>query len=168
VYWSGDEGVFLRGVRAYSDVNPEKKDEIRKSSRKLIEKAITQTANFGDPNAWQGFPDLQNVMHESPGTVWGSNDLTTGKGVFMRLVTRTALEWDYFGDKAFADRFKAFVNATAKSVWSSRGEKNTTAPNWNPGHGPDQEGTQPTSGSLWAQVHQTNGLDALNAAWEIS
>jgi hypothetical protein len=170
VYWSGDEGVFLRGALAYAEVNPAKMGEIEQISKKLIDAAITQTANFGDGGAWKGFPDTQNVMHESPGTVWNNNDLATGKGVFMRLVTRAARGWSYFNDidKDFERKFKAFVNTTAESAWCSRGEKNTTAPNWNPGFGPSQEGNQPTSGGLWPWVHQTNGFDALNAAWETS
>lgn len=170
-YWSGDEGVFLRGVDAYvRHVDPSKKDEILPAMKQLINAAITPTEDF--INAPKGFPDKENVLHESPGSDW-SNDLDTGKGVFMRLVTRFARDWNYFDDKAFEARFKTFVNATAQSAWCSRDKDNlaTIVSNWNPGdppgHGPEREGTQPETGSLWPQVHQTNGLDALNAAVQI-
>jgi len=114
-----------------------------------------------------GFPDTENVMHESPNPPDWSNDLATGKGVFMRLVTRFARYYNFFADNSFEATFKTFVNATAESVWCS-GDKNTgtTAPNWNPGFGPSQESNQPTS-ELWPQVLQTDGLDALNAAVQI-
>ena len=169
MYWSGDEGVFLRGIASYvSTVDPANKDAIKKSCKRLILDAIAPTEKFSERSAWKGFPDTQNVMHESPASAW-NNDLGTGKGVFMRLVTRVAREWKYFDDKDFERRFKAFVNATAQSAWCS-GDKptGTTAPNWNPKHGPSEESAQPISGGLWPWVHQTNGLDALNAAWEIS
>jgi hypothetical protein len=105
------------------------------------------------------------VMHESARNPDWSNDLATGKGVFMRLVTRFAVHHDYFADKAFETAFKAFVNATAESVWCS-GNTTTaeTAPNWNPKFGPPGENEYPTKGELWPQVFQTDGLDALNAA----
>lgn len=116
-----------------------------------------------------GFPDTENVMHESPNPPDWSNDLATGKGVFMRLVTRFALRYSFFSDRGFEEKFKTFVNATAQSVWCSCDKATgTTAPNWNPGFGPPQEGEQPTSGGLWPQVFQTDGLDALNAAVQIN
>lgn len=158
VYWSGDEGVFLRGVEAYSRVNPAKKGEILKNGKKLVDAAIAQ------------FPDAQKVMHESAGTLWNNKDLATGKGVFMRLVTRVVQEWNYFKDvdPGFKKTFDTFVNATAESAWCSGDKKTgTTASNWNPPYGPPLEGKQPTSGGLWPWVHQTNGLDALNAAVQI-
>jgi hypothetical protein len=86
----------------------------------------------------------------------------------MRLVTRFARRYNFFADNSFEKTFKMFVASTAESVWCSS-EKNTgtTAPNWNPGFGPPEEGKQPTSGELWPQVFQTDGLDALNAAVQI-
>ncbi len=161
-YWSGDEGVFLRGLISYINgvvTDPQIKQELLLNSKKLISAAITT------PN---GFPDVQNVMHESPNPPDWSNDLATGKGVFMRLVTRFARRYNYFADSSFAETFKAFVDATAESVWCSCDKsRGTTAPNWNPGFGPPPESTQPTSGGLWPQVFQTDGLDALNAAVQI-
>jgi len=161
-YWSGDEGVFLRGLIPYINSiisDPGMKQTLLLNSKNLIIAAITTT---------NGFPDTENVMHESPNPPDWSNDLATGKGVFMRLVTRFAHYYNFFADNSFEAIFKTFVNATAESVWCSC-DKNTgtTAPNWNPGFGPSQESTQPTSGELWPQVLQTDGLDALNAAVQI-
>lgn len=59
-YWSGDEGVFLRGLAPYINgivTDPNIKQELLRNSQKLITAAITT------PN---GLPDTQNVMHESP------------------------------------------------------------------------------------------------------
>jgi hypothetical protein len=159
-YWSGDEGVFLRGLTPYINgiASPQVKQELLRNSQKLITAAITA------PN---GFVDTENVMHESPNPPDWSNDLATGKGVFMRLVTRFAYQHNFLADKIFEDKFKQFVNATAESVWCSC-EKTTsvTASNWNPPFGPPEE-SNPGSGGLWPQVLQTNGLDALNAAVQI-
>jgi hypothetical protein len=165
-YWSGDEGVFLRALRIYINAvcPPPDRAGLIANCRTLIGSAIAN-----DPNSVR-FVDIENVMHESARNPDWSNDLATGKGVFMRLVTRFAFQWKYFGDKAFEDAFKAFVNATAQSVWCSS-DKTTarTAPNWNPGFGPPQESTDyPTTGGLWPQVLQTDGLDALNAALQIT
>lgn len=165
-YWSGDEGVFLRAITFYISTFPEKKAELLSNSKTLIGAAITPTEDF--QNSPMGFPDTQNVMHESPGSDW-SNDLATGKGVFMRLVTRFVAQYKYFGDSAFEAKFKTFVNATAESAWCSRDKgTGTTTSNWNPPYGPPQESNQPTSGGLWPWVYQTNALDALNAAVQIS
>jgi hypothetical protein len=165
-YWSGDEGVFLRGLIPYINSiisDPDMKKVLLLNSKNLINAAITT------PN---GFPDTQSVMHESTNPPDWSNDLATGKGVFMRLVTRFACYNYFFGDNSFGETFKAFVDSTAESVWCSRVTTTdttaTTAPNWNPGFGPPQESPQPPpSGELWPQVFQTNGLDALNAAVQI-
>jgi len=161
-YWSGDEGVLLRGLTPYINgiiTDPYIKKELLLDSKNLIITAIST------PN---GFPDTQRVMHASPNPPDWSNDLATGKGVFMRLVARFAYQHNFFTDKAFEETFRSFVETTAESVWCSR---NTTtkdiAPNWNPGFGPPREGTLPTSGELWPQVFQTDGLDALNAAVQI-
>jgi hypothetical protein len=160
-YWSGDEGVFLRGLTPY--INGIITDPYIKKELLLISKNLITTA-ISTPN---GFIDTQSVMHESPNPPDWSNDLATGKGVFMRLVTRFAYQHKFFGDIEFEKTFKAFVEATAESVWCSRDTGTTNiAPNWNPGFGPPQEST-PHSGGLWPQVFQTGGLDALNAAVQI-
>ena len=142
-YWSGDEGAFLRGLIPYINgvvTDPVIKKQLLSNSKNLIVSAITT------PN---GFPDTQSVMHESPNPPDWSNDLATGKGVFMRLVTRFARLQNFFGDNGFEKTFKNFVDLTAESVWCSCDKKTgTTAPNWNPGFGPPEEGQQPTSGEL--------------------
>jgi hypothetical protein len=119
----------------------------------------------------EGFADNEDVMHESPdppGSEGWNDNLATGKGVFMRLVTRFAHRHNFFADSNFEKDFKQFVNLTAQSAWCSCDKTtSSTAPNWNPGFGPVEEGEQLTSGDLWPQVHQTNGLDALNAAVQI-
>jgi hypothetical protein len=174
VHWSGDEGVFLRGLIGYIDnvvTDPDVQNKLLQDSKALIMRAITPTADFGDPSKWKGFPDTENVMHESPASDW-SNDLATGKGVFMRLVTRFAFHYKFFNDSKFEQTFQTFVDASAQSVCCTR-DKTTdrTVPNWNCAFksptcplGPPEEGGQPTSGDLWPQVWQTAGLDALNAA----
>jgi hypothetical protein len=176
-YWSGDEGVFLRGLLWYIEgvvTDPNVKKGILDSCKNLISAALTPTKDFSDPSKWLGFPDTENIMHESPATD-GSNDLATGKGVFMRLVTRCAVHYKYFGDPSFKQTFQTFVDATAQSVWCSRDETtDSTATNWNCPYtnrgcafGPSGEGSQPKDGKLWPQVWQTAGLDALNAAVQI-
>ena len=162
----------MRGVYSYMlNVDPTKRDDIKKISKNLIEAAITPTQDF--ENSPKGFPDKENVMHESPASDWASNDLATGKGVFMRLVTRIALSWNYFDDEAFKTKFKTFVNTTAESAWCSRDRDNkgTIKANWNPDFDPEEKEFVPpkqwNSVGLWPQVYQTNGLDALNAAWQI-
>jgi hypothetical protein len=163
VYWSGDEGVFLRGLTSYINgvCAPADRPGLLVNCQKLMTAAI---ATFADPNKVR-FVDTENVMHESARNPDWSNDLATGKGVFMRLVTRFAVQHNYFADKAFESAFKAFVNATAESVWCSGNTATAeTAPNWNPKFGPSGENQYPTKGELWPQVFQTDGLDALNAA----
>jgi hypothetical protein len=135
---------------------------------------------FVQPHVDQFVDDPEGVMHESPRNPDWSNDLGTGKGVFMRLVTRFAHQHRFFNDQEFEKAFRRFVESTAKSAWCSRkipevGDKTKweIAPNWNPGFGPPEEGQQPTSYDanpgllLWPQVLQTNGLDALNAAVQL-
>jgi hypothetical protein len=165
-YWSGDEGVFLRGLTPYINGICATADRhgLLVNCQKLITNAI---ATFSDPNKVR-FVDIENVMHESARNPDWSNDLATGKGVFMRLVTRFAFQHNYFSDKPFEAAFKQFVKATAQSAWCS-GNTTTgeTGPNWNPKFGPPGENTYPTSGGLWPQVFQTDGLDALNAAVQI-
>jgi hypothetical protein len=87
----------------------------------------------------------------------------------MRLVTRFVFQQDFFGDKTFEKAYRTFVADTAQSAWCSRikehGQiKEVIAPNWNPKVHPCKEDDYPTTGELWPQVLQTNGLDALNAA----
>jgi hypothetical protein len=158
--WSGNEGVFLRGLSAYIlAANPPDKQKLVVGGKALINAAMKAGA------------DAEHVMHEYPNSFDWSNDLATGKGVFMRLVTRFVFQHSFFGDCAFEESFKRFVGATAKSVWCSRdAATNTTANNWNPGlppPKPTREDQQPTRRELWPQVWQTDGLDALNAAVRI-
>jgi hypothetical protein len=123
-YWSGDEGVFLRGLIPYINgviTDPNVRQQLLLNSKDLISAAIAT------PN---GFPDTENVMHESPNPPDWSNDLATGKGVFMRLVTRFALRYNFFADNSFEQKFRTFVNSTAESVWCSCDKTTgTTAPN---------------------------------------
>jgi hypothetical protein len=176
-YWSGDEGVFLRGLMWYIDgvvTDPAVKTQLLGDCKKLIIAAITPTDFLKKPVAHKGFPDTDNVMHESPASNWGTTDLPTGKGVFMRLVTRFAIHYKYFGAPSFKEMFRTFVDATAQSVWCSRDNTtNRTGANWNCPFantdcslGPPEEGNAPRDGLLWPQVWQTDGLDALNAAVE--
>jgi hypothetical protein len=166
-YWSGDEGVYLRGLTPYINgiCPPAARQGLLADCQKLMTNAI---AIFTDKSKVR-FVDVENVMHESPRNQDWSNDLATGKGVFMRLATRFAVQHNYFSNKPFETAFKAFVNATAESAWCS-GNTTTgeTGPNWNPKFGPPQENEYPTKGELWPQVFQTDGLDALNAAVQIS
>jgi hypothetical protein len=158
-YWSGDEGVYLRGLLWYIDsivTDPELKNTLRLNGKNLITAAI------------KTFTDAEGVMHASPDSPDQSNDLATGKGVFMRLVTRFAVHYEYFADDAFKKTFNEFVDVTAESVWCSRDKAtNRTGRNWNPKFDPSGEDDQPADGELWPQVWQTDGLDALNAAVQI-
>jgi hypothetical protein len=162
--------VFLRGLTAYINTiaEPNSRDEILQQGRNLVDAALT------------AFPDTENVMHESQNNYDWGNDLATGKGVFMRLVTRFVKAHNFFDDPKFKEKYKAFVLATAESAWCSRkspetGDKSKwlIAPNWNPPNGPSQENDYPISYAndpgalLYPQVLQTNGLDALNAAHDI-
>jgi hypothetical protein len=166
-YWSGDQGVFLRALSRYILSNPQMKEKLLADGRNLIAAAI---ATFDDPEKAR-FVDKEKVMHESArNPIWG-NDLCTGKGVFMRLATRFVRSYD-IGEELRA-KFKEIVLASAQSAWCSRipsSEKTKwlIAPNWNPRFGPSEEGEQQTTGDLWPQVFQTNGLDVLNAAVQIS
>jgi Glycosyl hydrolase family 76 len=166
--WIGDEGVFFRALSAYFGINPSIKEVTLGDIKNLITAEITPVS---------GFVDTDNVIHAPPDSQAWNNDLATGKGVFMRLVTRFVHDHAYFSDKAFEKKFNDFVNATAQSAWYSRDRaKNETAPDWNPGLKPDQypgkelpgEDGQPAFGELWPQVWQTDGLDALNAAVQIT
>jgi hypothetical protein len=159
VCWTGDEGVFLNALTAYINgvADQSLKPTLVKDGRTLIDAAMT-------------FFVANDVMHESPRNPDWSNDLATGKGVFMRLVTRFVLQHGFFGDAAFETQFKAFVSATAEAAWCTRlipkvGDKTkwVIAPSWTP-DSPPQEKSQDTTDDLWPQVLQTNGLDALNAA----
>jgi hypothetical protein len=162
-FWTGDEGVFLRGLLPFINriAGPAFKQELVRDSQKLIVAAM------------KAFVDTQHVMHESPRNQDWSNDLATGKGVFMRLVTRFVYQQKFFADKTFEEAFREFVGKTANAVCSREIPENTDkkkwviAPNWNPPFGPPEEGDLPTSGELWPQVLQTDGLDALNAAVHI-
>ncbi len=170
-YWSGDEGVFLRGLSPYIGwivTDPASKSALLRNAKDLINAAI---------NTETGFPDKESVMHESPKLPappgWDTN-LVTGKGVFMRLVTRFARAHGFFADKDFEGTFKGFVKATAESAWCSReipkdGDKTkwVISPNWNPEMGPREE-NQPVKDDILPQVLQTAGLDALNAAVQIA
>jgi hypothetical protein len=166
-YWSGDQGVFLRALSRYILLDSQMKEKLLADGRNLIAAAI---ATFDDPKKAR-FVDKQNVMHESARNPIWINDLCTGKGVFMRLATRFAHSNDI--GKELIAKFKEIVFASAQSAWCSRripsSEKTKwlIAPNWNPGFGPPEEDTQQTTGDLWPQVFQTNGLDALNAADQI-
>lgn len=156
--WAGNEGVFLRGLSAYvNSVDSGRQKELATIGKNLIAAAL------------RAYPDEQNVMHESAFSDDWSNDLATGKGVFMRLVTRFVIEHNFFGDQQFKATITQFVNATAAAVWRNRNAvNNTTLANWNPGFGPPEESQQPTTGQLWPQVWQTDGLDALNAAFQFA
>jgi hypothetical protein len=66
------------------------------NSKNLIAATI---ATFTDP-AKVRLVDIQNVMHESPRNPDRSNDLATGKGVFMRLVTRFAHLHNFFAERS--------------------------------------------------------------------
>lgn len=156
--WSGNEGVYLKGLQDYMgfQTDPNAKKTLLQEAAKLINSAVSQST----PN---GFVDQQNVMHESPIAADWSNDLATGKGVALRFMTSFAKSHSLLDAT-----LKNFVNATAQSVWCSqdnKGQANSViSHNWNPGFGPSEENTKET-GELWPQVFQTNGLDALNAAW---
>jgi Glycosyl hydrolase family 76 len=162
-FWTGDEGVFLRGLSSFINgiAAPALKQELVRDSQKLIIAAM------------KAFVDTQHVMHESPRNQAWNNDLATGKGVFMRLVARFVYQQKFFADKKFEEAFREFVGKTADAVCrreipeTTDKKKWVIAPNWNPPFGPPEEGDLPTSGELWPQVLQTDGLDALNAAVHI-
>jgi hypothetical protein len=151
--WSGNDGVFVRGVSAYiAAAHPPDRQDLFDGAKAVITAAMEAGA------------DSEAVMHEYPDSMDWSNDLATGKGIFMRLATTFAQQHDFFDDQSFRGAFKAFVGATAQSAWCSRDRAaDATAPNWNPGF-PTNEDGQPRHGGLWPQVWQTDGLDALNAA----
>lgn len=170
-FWSGDVGVFLRGVQSYISLidDAPTRAAMKNSCNVLMTKAIKTPVDKDH----MIFVDNDHIMHESPNPPsWYQSDFATGKGVFMRLVTRFA-----HVNKFVNDDFRYFVDATARSVWCSRvqGDKdhpeNRIKPNWNPGFGPSQETEQEKlymNADIWPQVFQTNGLDALNAAVQIS
>ena len=160
-FWSGDNGVYLRALLTFiiQTTDPNAKKQLLLEGQRLIKAATVRDKAI--------FVDGQNVMHESPS--YGNYDPTfaisyvTGKGVFMRHVTRFAMRHD-FADAAFKD----FVNTTAQSVWCSRDKnQNVISRNWNPPLGPPEE-NDPLSSGFRALVLQTGGLDALNAAVRIT
>jgi hypothetical protein len=158
-YWSGDEGVFLRGLQRYIDniiTDAETQKTLRLKGKNLIIAAM------------KAFADPEHVMHASPNPPDRSNDLATGKGVFMRLVTEFAVHCKFFDDEKFKKTFTDFVDLTAESAWCSRDTAtNRTGPHWNPKFNPARETEQLVDGELWPLVWQTDGLDALNAAVRI-
>ena len=164
--WTGDEGVFLRGLSPYINIaEPVSKDNLLRTSRALIDAAL------------KAFVDTKGILHESEhNALWG-NDLATGKGVFMRLVTRFVSKNNFFNDTKFKEEFRTIVNSTAEAAWRGRRipddkTKWVIAPNWS-NDAPDQEKRFATNYAgapenlLFPQVLQTNGLDALNAAYRI-
>jgi glycosyl hydrolase family 76 len=164
--WTGDEGVFLRGLSPYINIaEPASRDNLLRTSRALIDAAL------------KAFVDTKGILHESKyNALWG-NDLATGKGVFMRLVTRFVSKNHFFNDTKFEEEFRTIVDSTAEAAWRGRRipddkTKWVIAPNWS-NDAPDKEKEFATSyvdapgNLLFPQVLQTNGLDALNAAYRI-
>ena len=164
--WTGDEGVFLRGLTPYINIaEPASRDNLLRTSRELIGAAL------------KTFVDTKGILHESEyNALWG-NDLATGKGVFIRLVTRFVLKNYFFNDAKFEEEFRTVVDSTAEAAWRGRWipddkTKWVIAPSWS-NDAPDQEKGFPTNyvnspeNLLFPQVLQTNGLDALNAAYRI-
>ena len=165
--WTGDEGVFLRGLTPYINTiaEPNSKDSLLKFGRALIDAAL------------KAFVDAKGIIHELQyNALWG-NDLATGKGVFMRLVTRFVLEHKFFNDAKFEEEFRTVVDLTAEAAWRGRWipddkTKWVIAPSWS-NDAPDGEQGFRTDyvgepkNLLFPQVLQTNGLDALNAAYRI-
>jgi hypothetical protein len=102
--WTGDEGVFLRGITYYvNSINPSSKNKLLQTYLELIDASLKV---FVNPNG---------IVHESEyNALWG-NDLATGKGVFMRLVTRFVHRYDFFGDAEFERKFLASAHPQTPS-----------------------------------------------------
>ncbi len=112
-YWTGDQGLFLSGLRRFGFDNPPN-----------IAQSVLE--NLVDPDG---------VVHEkSPGDPAHKLDYATGKGVLLRYMGDVNAATP-------GQPYSNFIKTNAQSVWRHRVDARTNqfGYNWNPPYPPEQE-----------------------------